>query len=211
MPGSAGRPRPRANQEPCNQNFARQRPVRLRRIDGRNDGNRKGNPEALGERRGVAKALAAEYQTASTFPISNEHFFVFLFSQKEGLLLRILGSGTPGQEGARRFYEEFRQVMGRRIAWISDQCGSDLIRTRGLGPGPLFFLLGFQPGEHVGEWAILSSNTDALRRGASSEGKTMVRLIQVPFVKIDSGLLEKIEQLIAEGLASLRSTTGYRL
>ncbi len=51
------------------------------------DTARPGDEAARDARRAVvqnSEASAAEYQTARTFPISIEHFFVFLFSQKEG-------------------------------------------------------------------------------------------------------------------------------
>jgi hypothetical protein len=37
---------------------------------------------------------------------------------------------------------------------FSDQCGSDLFRSRGLGPWPLLFLFGLEPAQHVGEFLI---------------------------------------------------------
>ncbi len=113
MAGSAGRPRLRADQEPCVPGFARQGPGVLEAESmGSKTGTLRANPEVPGERRGVAKASAADYQTASTFPISTEHFFVFLFSQKGR-------AAVPGFAGAENPMD---YVAGEMVAWLAGVC-----------------------------------------------------------------------------------------
>ncbi len=93
-PRSAGRPRRRADQEPCGPSFARQRPVCSRRIDGLKDGNLTGIPKCSVSGAAWRRHQPQSIRQRALFQSRPSTFWYFYFRKRKGR-----GSGFSGRAG----------------------------------------------------------------------------------------------------------------